>query len=158
MAARHCKKVLHSGLHSCHNMRGGHLVPQLHQPPPRHYPKRPFGGGHSTMRFSLKVLFEEHLRHLNFWTRSNQDLELVRYFRCSFRFYRDQHTDYLVHYSRKTPLGGNRLTAPSLHPGVQMLSKNKIIVPSYDTKPKGKRWAVCRDLVQSVRVQGCPRS
>nr|CAF05744.1 hypothetical protein [Torque teno virus] len=100
-------------------------------------PKGPFGGGHSTMRFSLKVLFEEHLRHLNFWTKSNQDLELIRYFRCSFKFYRDQDTDYIVHYSRKTPLGGNRLTAPSLHPGVQMLSKNKILVPSYATKPKG---------------------
>nr|CAF05781.1 hypothetical protein [Torque teno virus] len=28
--------------------------------------KGPFGGGHSTMRFSLYILFEEHLRHMNF--------------------------------------------------------------------------------------------
>lgn len=50
--------------------------------------KGPFGGGHSTMRFSLTVLYNDFLRHMNFWTKSNQDLELARYFGVTFTFYR----------------------------------------------------------------------
>ncbi len=40
--------------------------------------KQAFGGGHATTRWSLKVLYEENLRHLNVWTWSNRDLELAR--------------------------------------------------------------------------------
>ncbi len=89
----------------------------------------PFGGGHSTSRWSLKVLYEEFQKRHNFWTQSNKELELVRYFGSSWRFYRHEDVDYIVYYSRKSPLGGNLLTAPSLHPGAAMLSKHKIIVP-----------------------------
>nr|UGV44859.1 MAG: ORF1 [Torque teno virus] len=98
----------------------------------------PFGGGHSTSRWSLKVLYEEFQRRHNFWTQSNKELELVRYFGSSWRFYRHEEVDYIVYYSRKSPLGGNLLTAPSLHPGAAMLSKHKIIVPSFKTRPGGK--------------------
>nr|UGV45136.1 MAG: ORF1 [Torque teno virus] len=100
--------------------------------------KEPFGGGHSTMRFSLQILFEEHLRGLNYWSYSNTDLELVRYKYCKFTFFRHPDTDYIVQYNRKTPLGGNILTAPSLHPGSLMLQKYRVLVPSWKTKPKGK--------------------
>uniref|UniRef100_A0AAU8H8A1 Capsid protein n=1 Tax=Alphatorquevirus homin9 TaxID=3048433 RepID=A0AAU8H8A1_9VIRU len=100
--------------------------------------KGPFGGGHSTSRWSLKVLYEEFQKHHNFWTRSNKELELVRFFGSTWRFYRHEDTDYIVYYSRKAPLGGNLLTAPSLHPGAAMLSKHKIIVPSFKTRPGGK--------------------
>nr|UGV44751.1 MAG: ORF1 [Torque teno virus] len=98
----------------------------------------PFGGGHSTSRWSLKVLYEEFQKRHNFWTHSNKELELVRYFGSSWRFYRHEDVDYIVYYSRKSPLGGNLLTAPSLHPGAAMLSKHKIIVPSFKTRPGGK--------------------
>nr|CAF05767.1 hypothetical protein [Torque teno virus] len=79
--------------------------------------KGPFGGGHSTMRFSLYILFEEHLRHMNFWTRSNDNLELTRYLGASVKIYRHPDQDFIVIYNRRTPLGGNIYTAPSLHPG-----------------------------------------
>nr|UGV45194.1 MAG: ORF1 [Torque teno virus] len=101
--------------------------------------KGPFGGGHSTMRFSLTVLYNDFLRHMNFWTRSNQDLELARYFGVTFTFYRHPTEDFIITYNRKTPLGGNILTAPSLHPGNCMLSKRKILLPSLETRPKGKK-------------------
>nr|UGV44702.1 MAG: ORF1 [Torque teno virus] len=99
----------------------------------------PYGGGHSTMRFSLQVLYEEHLKHHNYWTRSNQDLELALYYGCTIKFYRDPETDFIVTYQRKSPLGGNIMTAPSLHPAEAMLTRNKILVPSLQTKPKGRK-------------------
>nr|UGV45204.1 MAG: ORF1 [Torque teno virus] len=101
--------------------------------------KGPFGGGHSTMRFSLYVLYQEHLRHMNYWTYTNKDLELTRYLGATLTFYRHPTRDFIVTYSRRTPLGGNILTAPSLHPGNAMLSKRKILIPSLETRPKGKK-------------------
>nr|UYM03188.1 MAG: ORF1 [Anelloviridae sp.] len=100
--------------------------------------KGPFGGGHSTSRWSMKVLYEENQRHHNFWTASNKDLELARFFGSTWTFYRHQTTDYIITFSRRAPLGGNIMTAPSMHPGVAMLSKHKIIVPSFLTRPGGK--------------------
>lgn len=101
--------------------------------------KGPFGGGHSTSRWSLKVLYEENQRHHNFWTASNNDLELARFFGSSWRFYRHETQDYIVTWNRKAPLGGNILTAPNLHPGIAMLSKHKVVVPSKLTRPRGKK-------------------
>ena len=101
--------------------------------------KGPFGGGHSTMRFSLYVLYQEHLRHMNYWTYSNKDLELTRYLGATVTFYRHPDRDFIVTYSRRTPLGGSIMTAPALHPGNAMLSKRKILIPSLLTRPKGKK-------------------
>ena len=101
--------------------------------------KGPFGGGHSTMRFSLYVLYQEHLRHMNYWTYSNKDLELTRYLGATLTFYRHPDRDFIVTYSRRTPLGGSIMTAPALHPGNAMLSKRKILIPSLLTRPRGKK-------------------
>nr|UGV44681.1 MAG: ORF1 [Torque teno virus] len=99
--------------------------------------KGPFGGGHGTARMSLKVLYDDHLKGLNIWTYSNKDLELTRYLHTTITFYRHPDTDFIAVYNRKTPLGGNRYTAPSLHPGNMMLQRQKILIPSFKTKPRG---------------------
>lgn len=91
------------------------------------------------MRFSLFVLYQEHLRHLNFWTRSNDELELTRYLGATITIYRHPDQDFIVVYNRKSPLGGNIYTAPSLHPGNAMLAKHKIIVPSLETRKRGRK-------------------
>nr|UGV44946.1 MAG: ORF1 [Torque teno virus] len=106
--------------------------------------KGPFGGGHSTMRFSLQVLYEGHLRHENYWTYSNQNLELGRYKGATIKFYRHPDTDFIAIYNRKTPLGGNIMTAPSLHPGNMMISKRKIVIPSLETRKRGKKYVKIR--------------
>ncbi len=74
--------------------------------------KGPFGGGHSTLRYSLYVLYQEHLRHGNFWTYSNKDLELTRYLGATLTFYRSPDTDFIVTYSRKSPLGRQHIHSP----------------------------------------------
>lgn len=135
MAAQLRQESIRDRLLSYDNMWSREVVRELHQPHRRQSSHRILWGGHSTSRWSLKVLYEEFQRRHNFWTQSNKELELVRFFGSSWRFYRHEDTDYIVYYSRKSPLGGNLLTAPSLHPGAAMLSKHKIIVPSFKTRP-----------------------
>nr|UGV45047.1 MAG: ORF1 [Torque teno virus] len=100
----------------------------------------PFGGGVSTMQFTLQNLFEQNELHHNRWSRSNVDLELIRYRGCSFTLYRHPETDFIFSYNRKWPFTDSVLTCPSLQPGIQLQSmKNKkIILKSFKTRPKGR--------------------
>lgn len=122
-----------------------------------------YGGGFSTLLFNLRILFEEYQRHHNYWSKSNENLELIRYRGCTFKLFRDPETDFIVKYSRKPPFVDDQLTGPSMHPGMLMTSKRKIKVPSYRTKPKGRsfvrvkippptlftdRWYFQKDLCQ----------
>nr|UYW66177.1 ORF1 [Alphatorquevirus sp.] len=122
-----------------------------------------YGGGFSTLLFNLRILFEEYLRHHNYWSKSNENLELIRYRGCTFKLFRDPETDFIVKYSRKPPFVDDQLTGPSMHPGMLMTSKRKIKVPSYRTRPKGRsfvkinippptlftdRWYFQKDLCQ----------
>lgn len=63
----------------------------------------PFGGGLSTTSWSLKVLYDQHTRGLNRWSASNESLDLARYNGCSFTFYRDKKTDFIVTYDTSAP-------------------------------------------------------
>lgn len=97
-----------------------------------------FGGGVSTVTFNLKVLYEQHLRGLNRWSASNDILDLARYLGCDFYFYRHKKTDYIVQYSNVPPFTIDKDSTPSYHPGILMKSKHKVLVPSFDTKPRGR--------------------
>nr|UGV44893.1 MAG: ORF1 [Torque teno virus] len=98
----------------------------------------PFGGGFSTLMFNLRILYDEYKKQRCRWSRSNDGLELVRYLGCSFTLYREQNVDFLFKYNRKQPFVDSQLTGPSLHPGIIMKNKRKVIISSYKTKPKGK--------------------
>nr|UGV44873.1 MAG: ORF1 [Torque teno virus] len=99
----------------------------------------PFGGGVSTMQFTFQNLYEEYEKHHNRWSRSNVDLELIRYKGCKFTLYRHPEVDFIFGYNRKWPFTDSLLTCPALQPGIQLatMKKRKIILPSYKTKPKG---------------------
>nr|UGV44967.1 MAG: ORF1 [Torque teno virus] len=98
----------------------------------------PFGGGISTLNFNLSFLYDEYVKHRNTWSKSNVDLELVRYKGCSFKLYRHPTCDFFVTYNRKTPFTDSQLTGPMLHPSNLMLRKRKVILESFKTRPKGK--------------------
>nr|UYM03091.1 MAG: ORF1 [Anelloviridae sp.] len=100
--------------------------------------RQAYGGALSTVSFSLKVLYDQHLRGLNRWSTSNDILDLARYLGCTFWFYRDKHTDYIVQYDISAPFTIDKDSSASYHPGTLMQSKHKILIPSYDTHPKGK--------------------
>nr|UGV44312.1 MAG: ORF1 [Torque teno virus] len=104
----------------------------------------PFGGGMSTVTFSLKALYDQYLKHQNRWTFSNDQLDLARYRGCKLRFYRSPVCDFIVHYNLIPPLKMNQFTSPNTHPGLLMLSKHKIIIPSFQTRPGGRRFVKIR--------------
>ncbi len=85
----------------------------------------PFGGGFSTMQFTLSTLYDEYQKHRNTWSKSNVDLELVRYKGCSFRLYREKDCDFIFRYNRKPPFTDSQLTGPSLHAGMLMTRKKR---------------------------------
>nr|UYW66179.1 ORF1 [Torque teno virus 17] len=100
----------------------------------------PFGGGMSTITMSLKVLYDEFTRHLNRWSYPNDQLDLCRYRGCTLRVYRDTSVDYIMTFDTIPPMKMNELTAPNTHPGMLMLQKQKILIPSWKTRPKGKKY------------------
>ncbi|AXQ65946.1 MAG: hypothetical protein [Anelloviridae sp.] len=98
----------------------------------------PHGGSLSTTTWSLKVLYDEYLKHHNFWGYPNNQLDLARYKGAKFTFYRHKKTDFIVFFNRKPPFKLNKYSCASYHPGMLMQQKHKILIPSYDTKPKGR--------------------
>lgn len=98
----------------------------------------PHGGSLSTTTWSLKVLYDEHLKHHNFWGYPNNQLDLARYKGAKFTFYRHKKTDFIIWFNRKPPFKLNKYSSASFHPGMLMQQRHKILLPSYDTKPKGK--------------------
>jgi len=105
------------------------------------YPEQgryPFGGSMSTTTWSLRVLFDEHQKQRNRWSYPNTELDLARYKGCRFSFYRHKKTDFIVTWSRRPPFKLNKYSSAMLHPGMMMQQKYKLLIPSWDTKPKGR--------------------
>lgn len=98
----------------------------------------PYGGGMTTTKFTLRIMYDEHLRHLNYWTVSNEDLDLCRYLGGTFYAYRHPTVDFIVQIHTSPPFLDTPLTGPSIHPGMLMLSKHKILIPSLKTRPNKK--------------------
>nr|UGV44205.1 MAG: ORF1 [Torque teno virus] len=106
------------------------------------YLKQPlsFGGGMSTITISLQVLYDEFTRHLNRWSYSNEQLDLARYRGCTLKVYRQPKVDFIMTFNTIPPMQMNELTAPNTHPGMLMIQKMKILIPSFETRPKGKKY------------------
>nr|QOI17555.1 ORF1 [Torque teno virus] len=98
----------------------------------------PHGGSLSTTTWSLKVLYDEYLKHHNFWGYPNNQLDLARYKGAKFTFYRHKKTDFIAFFNRKPPFKLNKYSCASYHPGMLMQQRHKVLIPSYDTKPKGR--------------------
>uniref|UniRef100_A0AAU8H430 Capsid protein n=1 Tax=Alphatorquevirus homin29 TaxID=3048427 RepID=A0AAU8H430_9VIRU len=98
-----------------------------------------YGGNFTNMTFSLEGIYEQFLYHRNRWSRSNHDLDLARYKGTTLKLYRHQTVDYIVSYNRTGPFQISDMTYMSTHPAMMLLQKHRIVVPSFLTKPKGKR-------------------
>jgi hypothetical protein len=100
---------------------------------------KPHGGSFSTTTWSLKVLWDEHQKFNNRWSYPNTQLDLARYRGVTFWFYRDQKTDYIVQWSRNPPFKLNKYSSAMYHPGIMMQAKRKLVIPSFQTRPRGKK-------------------
>lgn len=103
-----------------------------------------YGGGLCTHRYSLRTLFDDFLTHHNFWTASNKDLDLGRYLGCQIIFYRHPTVDFIARIRTTPPFEDTDSTAMTLHPGMLMLSKKRILIPSLRTRPSKKHFIKIR--------------
>lgn len=106
--------------------------------------KGPYGGGMTTTKFTLRILYDEFTRFMNFWTVSNEDLDLCRYVGCKLIFFKHPTVDFIVQINTQPPFLDTHLTAASIHPGIMMLSKRHILIPSLKTRPSRKHRVVVR--------------
>nr|UHK04911.1 MAG: ORF1 [Torque teno midi virus] len=101
-------------------------------------PKAPGGGLFGAEKFTLYNLYEQYLFRRNIWTKSNMLMDLCRYIRCQFTFYRHQKVDFILNYSRQAPFTISKYTYTLMHPTQLLLGKHKRIIPSKLTNPRGK--------------------
>lgn len=128
---------------------------------------QPGGGGFSVIKLTLEGLYDMHKRCQNWWTSSNDNLPLVRYTGCSFKFYQSRFVDYVVKWSTCLPGTSTKITYPGLQPSLMLMSKNALIIPSLQTKRRRKpykkihihapdqlttKWYFQTDLVKTTLV------
>lgn len=101
--------------------------------------KTPGGGGWSIQQLSLGNLFVQNSYLMNKWTKSNISLNLCRYYGVSVTLYRQPTIDYIFMYYREEPKKAGKYWYPSFHPIQLILEKNRIVVPSMQTKPHKKK-------------------
>nr|UHK04346.1 MAG: ORF1 [Torque teno midi virus] len=99
----------------------------------------PGGGGFGCETYSLDYLYKEFKRGNNKWSSSNIQLELCRYTGAAFTFYRHSTLDFIASYKLEYPLTLQKYTYAQSHPYYLLKSKHKKIIPSWQTKPYGKR-------------------
>lgn len=98
-------------------------------------PRTPGGGGWSIQQLGLGNLFTQHEYFMNWWTHSNKGLNMVRYYGCRIKLYRQQEIDYIFTYFTEKPENADKFWYPSFHPFRLLLDKKRIIVPSLKTQP-----------------------
>lgn len=103
-----------------------------------------FGGGLCTTKYTLRILYQDWLAHHNYWTASNKDLDLARYLGCTIIFFKHPTVDFVARIRTMPPFDDTDATAMTLHPGMMMLSKKRIIIPSLKTRPSKKHFVRVR--------------
>lgn len=98
----------------------------------------PYGGGMTVTKFNLRILYDEFQRGLNFWTGSNVDLDLARFLGWTLTIFRHPEVDFIVTVRTSPPFKDTDYTAAFTHPGVLMMQKKKILVPSLKSRPSRK--------------------
>nr|USL90721.1 MAG: ORF1 [Torque teno virus] len=112
------------------------FITHMDDTPPMGYT---YGGNFVNITFSLEAIYEQLLYHRNRWSTSNHDLDLARYLGTTLKLYRHQTVDYIISYNRTGPFNISEMTYMSTHPALMLLQKHRIVVPSFRTKPKGRR-------------------
>lgn len=103
---------------------------------PQHYPG---GGGWSIQQLSLGTLFKEHTDYMNYWTKSNDRMNLCRYMGCSIQLFREPYTDWIFTYFDNIPKTVNKWFYASHHPIKLLTTKRKRTIPSFQTQPHKRK-------------------
>ena len=81
---------------------------------------------------------------MNYWTASNEDLDLCRYLGCTFYFFRHPEVDFIIKINTMPPFLDTAITAPSIHPGLMALDKRARWIPSLKNRPGKKHYIKIR--------------
>nr|UGV44636.1 MAG: ORF1 [Torque teno virus] len=100
----------------------------------------PFGGGMTTDKFTLRILYDEYKRFMNYWTASNEDLDLCRYLGCTLYVFRHPEVDFIIIINTSPPFLDTEITGPSIHPGMMALNKRARWIPSLKNRPGRKHY------------------
>lgn len=103
---------------------------------PHNYPG---GGGWSIQQLSLGNLYTQHKEQMNYWTKSNDRLNMCRYFGCIITCFRQPYTDYVFSYFENIPKNVSKYFYCSQHPLRQLNYKRKRVIASYNTQPHRKK-------------------
>uniref|UniRef100_A0AAU7SS92 Capsid protein n=16 Tax=Anelloviridae TaxID=687329 RepID=A0AAU7SS92_9VIRU len=104
----------------------------------------PFGGGMTTDKFTLRILYDEYKRFMNYWTTSNEDLDLCRYLGVNMYFFRHPEVDFIIKINTMPPFLDTEITAPSIHPGMLALDRRARWIPSLKSRPGKKHYIKIR--------------
>nr|UGV38481.1 MAG: ORF1 [TTV-like mini virus] len=110
---------------------------------PENYPA---GGGFSILKFTLGALFEDLQKFRNFWTATNENLDLCRFTGWKFKFYRHEFVSYITTYSLCSPMVVHKLSHMQTHPTRLLLTKKKIVVPSLRDAPLKKKLYITKHI------------
>nr|UYL84780.1 MAG: ORF1 [Anelloviridae sp.] len=92
---------------------------------PQNYPG---GGLYSITVFTLQGLYELHTKFRNWWTVSNCNLPLIRYYGCTMKFFNSSSVDYVTVPVNCGELKATEKMFQSCQPAVLMLNKRKKVL------------------------------
>lgn len=92
---------------------------------PQNYPG---GGLYSITVFTLQGLYELHTKFRNWWTASNCNLPLIRYYGCTMKFFNSSSVDYVTVPVNCGELKATEKMFQSCQPAVLMLNKRKKVL------------------------------
>lgn len=76
---------------------------------------------------------------MNYWTKTNNGLNLVRFMGGKLTLYRQPETDYIFMYFTEEAIHAGKYWYPSFHPIKMLVAKNKVVVPSLKTQPQKRK-------------------
>nr|UGV38889.1 MAG: ORF1 [TTV-like mini virus] len=101
-------------------------------------PQLPSGGLFSIKNISLESLFSENKYLRNVWTKTNNELPMMRYTGCKLKIFASEYVDLIMSYDTSLPLRSNLLMYHSMHPGIHFQLPHRKIIPrkNYTTRTK----------------------
>nr|UGV38432.1 MAG: ORF1 [TTV-like mini virus] len=100
----------------------------------------PGGGGWSILQFTPRVLYDEYIHFQNWWTKGNEGLPLTKYLGCTIKFYRSQHTSYIVTPQTCPPFEVTEDIYLNTQPIRRLMDRKSFIVPQLGRGPLKKTY------------------